>query len=182
MLKSTFSLLVLALLFPALALGQSASLAAGARVRLTSPADQLEKHVTTVTEMRGDSIVVAGRSGSRIIALRNVTALDISTGTRNRVVRDGLIGFGAGALIGAVVGADAADECSDQAYCISPFDSGGEAAALGIVVFGAAGLVAGAIVGAFDRTDRWEPRELPFKVAVNPSMSGGVTLKISRAF
>ncbi len=96
-------------------------------------------------------------------------------------MRDGLIGFGAGALIGGLAGGVAEDDCSDQTYCITPFDTG-EAAALGAVAFGAVGLLAGVIVGTFDRTDRWEPRELPFKVAVNPSMSGGVTLKISRAF
>ncbi len=68
----------------------------------------MKRHVTTVTDVRGDSIVVAGAAGSRTIALTDVTALDVSTGTRTR--------------------------------------------------------------------------ELPFKVAVNPSMSGGATFQISRAF
>jgi len=182
MLKNFMSgLVVFAVLFSVPVQGQSAPLSAGARVRLTSPADKMDKHVTTVTELRGDSIVVAGRSGSRTIAMRNVTSLDVSAGTRNRVVRNGLIGLGAGALIGGVAGAATYEECSDQIFCIAPLDRG-QSTLAGAAVFGAAGLVVGAVIGVFDKTDRWERRELPLAVSISPTMAGGATVKISKAF
>lgn len=165
--KSVFSILAFALLFPMVAGAQSATLAVGARVRVTSPSDDLNKHVATVIEVRGDSVVVAGRTGSRTIGLSNVTALEVSTGTRNRVMRDGLIGFGAGAPLGVAFGASAKDV---------------ELAALEAVVFGAVGLMTGAIIGAFDRADRWERASLPVRASIGPSRSGGVSLNFSRTF
>lgn len=174
--KSALCILVVALLLPVAGEGQSATLAAGARVRLTSPRDDLKNHVTTVTEVRGDSIVVAGSAGLRTIALDNVTALDVSAGTRRRVVRDGLIGFGAGALIGAIVGAAAYEEPD---FLVG---SAAEASALVGAYFGAIGLVVGGVVGAFHRADRWEPRTIPVRVGIAPSRTGGVSLNFSRAF
>ncbi len=178
--KLAFAVSIL-LMVPAMAETQSATLAVGARVRVTSPSDDLNKHVATVTEVRGDSVVVAGRTGSRTIGLSNVTALEVSTGTRNRVMRDGLIGFGAGALLGVAFGVSAEDECSEEYICLVPASSG-EFAAVGAVVFGAVGLVTGAIIGAFDRADRWERASLPVRASIGPSRSGGVSLNFSRTF
>ncbi len=176
--KLAFAVSIL-LMVPAIAETQSATLAPGARVRVTSPSDDLNKHVATVTEVRGDSVVVAGRTGSRTIGLSNVTALEVSTGTRNRVMRDGLIGFGAGALLGVAFGASAEDECSEGYLCVVPAS---EFAAVGAVVFGAVGLMTGAIIGAFDRADRWERASLPVRASIGPSRSGGVSLNFSRTF
>lgn len=164
------------LMVPAIAETQSTALTAGARVRVTSPSDDLNRHVTTVTEVRGDSIVVAGLAGSRTIAISNVTALDVSAGTRTQVLRDGLIGFGAGALLGGIVGA-ATYEGSD--FFVG---SSVEAGALVGTMFGAVGLVVGGVVGALHRTDRWQPARMPVRAAIIPSRSGGVSLNFSRAF
>lgn len=126
--------------------------------------------------VRGYSVVVAGRHGSRSIALRNVTALDVSTGTRTQVMRDGLIGLGAGVTIGFVLGAATFEEPD-------LFVGGAvEAGALVGAMFGVVGMVAGGVVGALHSTDRWEPRDLPVKAAIGPSRSGGVRLSFSRAF
>lgn len=181
--KYAFSILALALVFPASGEAQSGTLAAGTRIRVTSPSDDLKRHVTTVSEVRGDSIVVAGRAGSRTIALTDVTALDISTGTRNRAMRYGLIGFGAGAAIGAVLGDKAHDDCSDNelGFCPVPV-SDGQFAGMSAAIFGAAGLLTGAIVGSFQRTDRWEPLTVGARVSVIPVLRGGVALSVSRSF
>lgn len=174
--KPAFTVLVAALFFASPVAAQMAGLGAGARVRVTSPRDDLNKHVGTVLEVRGDSVVIAGQRGSRSIALGNVTALDVSTGTRTQIVRSGLIGFGAGAVLGAIVGAASYEEPDFF------FGSPAELAAASGVVFGSIGLIAGGVVGALQRTDRWERRDLPLRAAIGGSRSGGVRLSLSRTF
>lgn len=161
--------------------GQSGTLTAGTRIRVTSAADNLNQHVVTVGEIRGDSVVVNDRTGARAIALANVTALDVSRGTRNRVARDGLIGLGVGAVAGIALMAAADDGCDEAQFCIVPV-SESQFAAAGALVLGAAGFLAGAIIGAFDRAEIWEPHTRGFTAALRPARSGGVALSMSRSF
>lgn len=169
------SVLALALLFPVAAQAQSPSLGVGARVRITSPRNDMRKHVTTVTEIRGDSLVVAGGGGVRALALTDVTAIDVSTGRRNRIVRDGLIGLGTGFAGGFLLGVLSYEEPD---FLDGPVEAG----ALVGVMFGLVGLAAGGVVGAFDHTDRWVPAREGFKASIAPRRSGGITLGFSRAF
>jgi len=173
------------LMVPAIAETQSATLAVGARVRVTSPSDHLRKHVTTVMELRGDSIVVGVRGSSRTIGLADVTVLEVSTGTRNRFFRDAGLGLGIGVIVGAVAGAVTYEECVPRGPfdCLLVSESSTQAAVVGGgIVLGAVGLAAGAVVGAFHRTDRWAPVRMPVRAAIAPTRSGGVSFTISRAF
>lgn len=174
--KSALTILAVALFFPAIAETQSPALAAGARVRVTSPRDDLNRYVGTLMELRDDSVVVAGPRGSRTIALDNVTALDVSAGTRTQIARSALIGFGAGAVLGGIWGAAAYD--GPDFF----FSSAAQMGAFSGLVFGSIGLVAGGVVGAMNRTDRWEPREFSVRAAIGASRAGGVSLSLSRAF
>lgn len=179
--KSALGFLTLVLLFPAIAGSQQVGLTQGTRVRVTSPRADLDKYVGTVVELAGDSVAIAGRHGSRWIAFDDMTTLDVSVGTRPRILRDALIGFGAGALVGAAAGATAYEECNPEEFCFMPGSRSGDAA-LGGLVLGAAGAITGAIIGAFDRTDRWEPGHATVKAALAPSPSGGVSLSFSSTF
>jgi uncharacterized membrane protein YedE/YeeE len=174
--KPALGILLAVLVFSSPVAAQMAGLDAGARVRVTSPRDDLKKHVGTVMEVRGDSVVVASRDGTRSIALENVTALDVSTGVRTQVRRSALIGFGAGALVGGIAGAVSYAEPD------LVFNSAAELGAVSALFFGGIGMVAGAVVGALQRTDRWERRDLPVKAAIGGSRSGVVTLSLSRTF
>lgn len=176
--KLAFAVSIL-LMVPAIAETQSATLAPGARVRLTSPSHDFKRHVTTVTDVRGDSIVVGVRGSSRTIALTDVTALEVSTGKQRQFFRNAALGLGIGALTGAVIGAVSYEECVD---CWFGPQSAAQEAALGAVLLGTAGLVTGAIVGGFHRTDRWAPVRMPIRAAIGPARSGGVGLTISRTF
>lgn len=174
--KTVLSFFALSLLLPMIAESQSAGLSAGARVRVTSPRDDLRKHVGTVMEVRGDTLVVAGSRGSRGIALDNITALDISTGSRTQVGRSALIGFGAGALLGGVLGVAAYEEPDFF------FENAAQMGAASALFFGGIGMVAGAVVGALHRTDRWERRDPPLRAVIGGSLAGGVSLRVSSAF
>lgn len=173
--KSALGSFALMLLLPVIADAQSNALGVGARIRVTSPRDHLNKYVGTIMELRGDTVVVAGRHGTRSIARENVTALDVSTGTRTQVRRSALLGFGAGALLGGVAGAVAYEEPDFF------FGSAAEMGAVSALFFGGIGMVAGAVVGALQRTDRWQaaPR---LRATAGVTRSGGVSIGISRAF
>ncbi len=179
--KRSLGILALAALLPAVAWGQSATLAPGARIRVTAPNDNLKRHVSTVTEVRGDSIVMSSSTGSRTVALSNVTALDVSTGKRRNVGRYALIGLGAGALLGVAAFSEAKGDCDDDlGFCPIPL-SDEQVVAAGGFLAATAGLLAGAVVGALHQTDRWE-KHPGIRASVAPSGSGGFTLRVSKAF
>lgn len=178
--KSLFALLVLALVVPPGMEAQAPELAVGARVRVTSPRHHFNRDVATVTELRGDSIVLMSKMGTRAVALSNVTALEVSMGTRNQVMRNGLIGLGVGALAGLATGLAAEDECRDTLVCVAPAGAG-EFMAVGALAFGGAGFVVGAITGLFTRSDRWAPATPPARATVGITRTGA-SIGFTRAF
>lgn len=177
--KSALTILAFLLILPLIVGAQSPAIVVGSRVRVTAPNEGLRKHVTTVENVRGDSIVVAFGGGWRTIALTDVTSLDVSAGRQSRFFADAAIGLGVGSLAGALLGAVSYSECTE---CFFGPRNRVESAAWGVVLLGAAGLGAGAVVGAFHRPDRWERRELPFRTTIAPSPWGAIALSISRAF
>jgi hypothetical protein len=182
--RSDAAILALAMLFPALAHAQAPAVQQGARVRVTAPGGSLDKHVATVMEVRGDSIVFGVAGSSQTVGLADVTALDISTGKRTQVLRDAGVGLGAGVIVGAVAGALTFEECVPDTLlgCLMAPESRADAAAMGALVLGVAGLVTGAVVGIFDRADRWESVDLPVRAVVAPTRSGGIRVMLSHAF
>jgi hypothetical protein len=182
--KSSLAVLALAMLLPVIAGGQAPPAAVGARVRVTAPSHDLERETTTIMDVRGDSIVIGDRHASRAIALTDVTALEVSTGKRRHVLRDAGLGSGIGIVAGLVVGAVTYKECVSTGFggCWMAPESRTESAGYGAVLFGAAGLVTGAIVGLFDRTDQWASAALPVQAAIRPTGAGGINVMLSRAF
>ena len=183
--RVTVALSTLLMLPAASVAAQSLDLVPGERVRVTAPGAGLDRHVMTVARVGGDSVALTSRSGSRTIALADVTALDVSTGKRGHMLRDGAIGFGIGALLGGVLTKSASDDCpggGEYGVCGAPVLEA-EATAVGAMLLGSVGLLAGAAIGAFwDRSDRWESRHATVKAAIAPSPSGGVSLSFSSTF
>jgi hypothetical protein len=182
--KPGLVILAAAFLAPVAADAQTPAVVAGARVRVTAPSIDLRRHATTIVDVRGDSLVLGVRDGSRSVALSDVTALDVSAGKRRRFLRSAGLGLGIGAIVGAVVGAATHDECVPTEFldCLLSPESRAESAVMGGVVLGAVGLLTGAVVGAVRRTDRWVAVDMPVRVSIKPTASGGVSLTISRAF
>ena len=182
--KTGLVVLAVAVLIPVVASGQSAPVAAGTRVRVTAPGNNLDKHVTTVVDVRGDSIVLNVRNSSLVIGLADVTELEISAGKRTQFWRSAGYGLGLGVVAGAVVGAVTYKECESDHFlgCIMAPQSASESAAMGGMLFGALGLVGGGIVGLLNRTDRWASVTLPVRVSIAPVGSDGVSVMLSRAF
>lgn len=163
---------------PAVA-AEGQSIAPGARVRVTAPAKGLERHVTTVENLRGDSIVVGFGGGWQTIALTDMTSLDVSLGRQSRFFADAGIGLAVGVLAGVLVGAVGYQECRD---CMFGPANRTQSAALGGILLGTVGLATGAVVGVFHRPDRWARYKLPTKGTIALLTSESIGLGISRAF
>lgn len=182
--KPGLMVLAAAFLAPVVADAQASPVVAGARVRVTAPSIDLRRYVTTIVDVRGDSIVLGVRDNSRSVALADVTALEVSAGKRRRFLRSAGLGLGIGAIVGAVVGAASYEECVPTEFlgCFLAPESRGQSAAMGAVVLGAVGLLTGAVVGVVRRTDRWVSVDMPLRASIKPTASGGMSVTISRAF
>jgi hypothetical protein len=180
--KSGLAVLALALCVSHVADGQSSRFAAGARVRVTAPGSALDKHVTTILDERGDSIVVDVQGRSQTLWLADLTALEVSTGKRTHAKRHAVSGFMLGALTGVVIGLATYEECVPRGF-LTCLMSGPEYSAVGgLILGGAAGAVIGGAVGSRHSDDRWSSVRLPVRTVVAPTRSGGVSVRMSRAF
>ena len=182
--KLVLMVLATAFLVPVVADAQAPAVVAGTRVRVTAPTIDLRKHVTTIVDVRGDSIVLGVSGDSRSVALSDVTALEVSAGKHRRFLRSAGLGLGIGAIVGAVAGAATYEECvSTELFgCLLAPESRAQSAAEGAIGLGAVGLLAGAVVGVVRRTDRWVSVDMPVRASIKPTASGGISLTISRAF
>ena len=182
--KLSLMALAAAFLGPVVAHAQAPAVVAGTRVRVTAPSVDLRRHVTTIVDVRGDSIVFGVSDNSRSVALSDVTALEVSAGKHRRFLRSAGLGLGIGAIIGAVVGAATYQECVPTEFlgCLVAPESRAQSAAMGGVALGGVGLLTGAVVGALRRTDRWVSVDMPLRASIKPTASGGMSLTISRAF
>jgi hypothetical protein len=180
--KPCVAVLALLLSSPLVAAGQSPPVAVGARIRVTAPASALEKRVMTVTDVRGDSIVVDVGGSSHTLWLSDLTKLEVSSGTRTNAARGAGFGLLMGVVAGAVIGLATYQECVPEGFMDCFMEGPGFSAVGGALVGGAAGAVIGGVVGSRQRSDRWSSVALPVRAVVAPTRSGGVSVILSRAF
>ena len=129
---------------------QNTGLQVGARVRVFLPDHQYAKG--SVTKISADSIALSDNSGERTLSRSAVNRVQI--GRRNRplgALKFGLIGAGAGAAAGAIIGAATYEESE---YCLV-LCGRSTAAALGGMVIGTLGLAVGIIGGAIHGEEIW---------------------------
>jgi hypothetical protein len=143
--------------------GVSASLSSGARIRYTLDIPERDRYVATVAAVSGDSLYLRYGNGDTAtpLALGRLARLEVSVGRDRHVGRDAMIGGAVGALGFALVSGIATSSSHPhacpatvlQASCLGPeahHDIGGAA-----VRGGFGGILAGAILGVFHRSDHW---------------------------
>lgn len=157
----------------------------GARVRASTP------RAATVTgrlvAASADTLrVLRDRAADTVsVAVSRLTSLDLSTGQHKRRLAGAAIGFFGGAALGAVVGAVTyrKQACAPGTwFCDYPGRAGDMVA--GAVLFGGAGTIVGAIVGA-GRADTWQrviPRETTQVGLVVPGAAGRLAVGASLRF
>ncbi len=163
---ASFALLGAALPVPVAAISaqEPPQVEPGARVRVTAADNAIRNRVGTLRVLNADSIVL---EDGLMLPLASVTRLEVSRRTAN-VTPGVVVGFLAGAAIGAVWGASATRGIEEGATAITLL-----AAGIGSVV----GAGIGGIVGLGIRTDRWE--EVPsHRLRVNPTPQRSVRLAL----
>ncbi|HET6777934.1 MAG TPA: hypothetical protein VFH26_03515 [Gemmatimonadales bacterium] len=140
----------------------SAQVNVGSRIRV-KPAGPGQSWLTgSLLELPGDSVRLVTsrpRKDSVAIALNSLAAFEWSQGVRSRTGRGALIGLGAGALAGLILGVVTFEECTG--FCILDLDRG-ETGLLGALVGGLFGTGVGMLFGATVREDRWVPVPQPW--------------------
>jgi hypothetical protein len=161
-------------------------LAAGTRVRVAAPATG--RLVGTVSEVRGDTLLVLSRGGVHALPLSSVRTLQVSRGRPTRLASAleggavglvlGIAGGAAGAVLGDLTTSDeGCDGSEDDLLCFST----GESALIGAVVGAPLGVAYGAVAGFVFPQERWRSigvLSAPV-LAVQPSATGlGISLSI----
>ncbi|HEX6434347.1 MAG TPA: hypothetical protein VFZ87_08880, partial [Gemmatimonadales bacterium] len=96
---------------------------------------------------------------SMAVALNSLAAFERSQGVRSRTGKGALIGLGAGALLGLILGVATFEECTG--FCVLDLDRA-ETGGLGALVGGLFGTGVGMLFGASVREDRWVPVQQPW--------------------
>jgi hypothetical protein len=148
-----------------------------ARLRIATPELGKSTAIGTLLAVRGDTMLMRleDSADTTALAMSDLTKLEVSTGHRRPIARGLGIGLLAGAAIGVVVGAASGD---DREGFISL--SAEEKAAVGAVFFGGVGGVAGGIIGATRRVERWQRVSLATaRPTIGPGLDGrGIEIAI----
>lgn len=121
----------------------------GQRVRVRSTVAQVPELTGVVETIRPDTLMVRDddRSVATAVPLATIDRLQVSHGRHSHWIRGAAIGFGAGVVTGATLGAASGN---DWLFTSS------ENAFIGAILFAPIGAVTGAVVGLLVRTERWE--------------------------
>ena len=116
------------------------TLAASAEIRVNLNASRVEGRFQSATD---DSLTIDSDKGPETLPRQDVARVSVKA--KGHRGRNALIGLAAGAGAGAIAGAATGDgPCTG--FCIGPRISKGEAAGLGVAVFGAIGTLIGAVL------------------------------------
>jgi hypothetical protein len=129
----------------------------GQRVRVQFADPRTPVLTGAVQAIGPDTLVVhpdggPGAKSVTAIPLSSVAGLQVSRGRHSKWATGLLIGLGAGAVTGAILGATSR---SDWLFTST------DMATIGAVTFGAVGGVVGVIIGALTKTERWEAVPIP---------------------
>jgi len=164
---------------------QSAPIAVGERVRITTPPRiGSQRYVGSVVGVQSDSLTVRTASAdAKPVAIADIAKLEVSAGKRGNGRRGMLYGTLIGESAGAIAGA-ASYQKPDCAGTTWFCDTGrGADAFAGGLVGGVLGFAVGGIWGAMHPTERWVRRPLgsAAHVGVIP-MARGATVTLSARF
>jgi hypothetical protein len=153
--------------------GPAASLAPGARLRITTR-DGEKPRIATLVARTADTLQLrmAGSANTVAMPLADISRLDVSTGQHRNVYKGMILGVLAGGGGGALLGAASYQPCTSQ--CLFAPANAGASAVIGGVAGGALGLVVGSLIGAV-RVDDWKrvvPDARRVAVSVRPGARG----------
>jgi hypothetical protein len=159
-----FGLLVAAVAPSAAVAQEPTPVQPGQRVRVRSLLAHRPVVTGAVESIGRDTLVVRPEAGAAAaIPLSSIARLEVSRGRHSRWLTGLVVGAGAGAVTGAIIGAATHDE-DDWLF------SAGENAVLGAVLFTPIGALTGTVIGLLVKTERWKSVPLD---RVRPTVGGG---------
>ena len=160
---------------------ESIQLEPGARVRLVTSALPEDQRVVRIVSTGRDTISFRSERApiTRTVAVRDITAIEVSTGKRRHTLRGAMIGLAAGAGVGAVIGYATYEEC--EGWCMFAPSSPSGSAALNATAGGLIGLVTGTAIGFLTRTEKWQRLQPTPRISVN-HLSQGTSVALSYSF
>ena len=162
-----------------LAQEQTFKLEPGARVRIVSPTFK-SKDPMRILAVSDDSIQFRSERHSvkYTIPLEQVSAFEVSVGSRRRTLRGTALGFLSGGTSGGVLGYVSYNPCSD---CWFGPSSASESAVWGGIAGGTVGLLVGTTIGFFSKSEMWRRIPIQSRLGVTPRRGGGI-VSVSHAF
>jgi hypothetical protein len=170
---------------------QAAQPTSGARIRITTAPNALDKRVSArysseayfpaarVLSVGSDSLyLLVAPADTLAVALADVARLEVSSGRKRLTGKGAGIGALVGATSGVVMGYASGD---DRGWCC--FSAGEKAVAYGVGL-GLSGLVVGMVIGAFPVSERWTSVPLG-AAAATPRVQmgrGGARLSVAVSF
>ncbi len=140
----------------------------GTRVRISANT-LVAPLIANFFEMRGDTAVFIENSSGRgiwTLTLDQITKLERSAGQRSQnkdyMIKSGIVGAGAGALVGYIFARAASPSDSTQRY--NKWGTTGAGAAVGAIL--------GALVGSRFTREGWTELPLPHRMSFVPSKQG----------
>ena len=124
--------------------------ASGARIRVRLDGPDFPWQQGTLARANSDSLwyLSAGVGDTLVVERSNISRLQAFDGRASRAEQGALFGLGAGAAVGVGYGLTNMGQGSGSSYTVG-------ALFLSVGVFGASGLLVGALVGALVRKDKW---------------------------
>jgi hypothetical protein len=159
---------------------------AGARVRISAPSEGYRGLIGTVSGYDGGDIVIkpGNEQSSVSVPLTSITTFKRSRGLKSNAGQGALIGSIVGGAFGALFAAATYRECVGEGWdCLMHPESAGQAAVYGGTILGLLGAGIGALIGANEKTERWE--EVPLdqvRVSIVPHRDGRFAFGLSVSF
>lgn len=177
--RLAFVIMALAGIPNATALAQAAAVHIGQRVRVTSAVEATPIRIGVIEAIDADTLRLqhTGKAGDTLataIPMASIAGLQVSRGRHSRWLMGLGIGFGAGAVTGAILGASSEDDL---------LFTSGDKAVMGGVALGVIGGAVGVVAGALTKTERWETVPIDrVTVSLVPTAGGRLRLGVRIAF
>ena len=168
-------------------LGQIPPIDEGTKVRVSTTSS----YVGVVAALSADTLYLApARYGDPSVAvpIESITRLEVSRGRGPGAWIGGGIGLLAGAIIGGSIATSATENPCDDRGCtlgeaLGSLNEQAAAGLGGIVVGGALGLLAGALIGRGLSPERWEPLSVEsVRLSFRPNGGASVAISFSTRF
>jgi len=159
---------------------QIPDLSIGERARVTSSSMYILKFGGIVTAVNEDTLEIQSVHRSYRIPYSQLDRLEISRGSKRNTAVGWLIGTGIGAFAGFLsINKEEERNCHPDEWCFDFSEYGRDMEPIAVLGSALLGGLAGGIIGALIKTERWEPIPIPGGLSLYPQPGSRVGVGFS---